>query len=284
MSAGMGFLRVVEVFPPLFPTSRRKEDRIDFEQGLERFIDKARSARAYADVLLVADVKNTKLLKFSTLEAAALLKERLRVEVAPVLVTRDFNRPQFLSIVLTGLSLELDYLMFAWGDTYPAAACATNVRDFRSLAEVIQEASLLRRRARAATRFLAPVDVEGLAEPGEAARARERLRAGADYLLAQPPTTDTEALDRHGTLLREAKLEDRILLNVFPFRDLKDVRECEAYFGWQLPKSLHSAAAKGEKALFEAEREVVATLRDRGFPGVYLNTRGRPTVAERLLS
>jgi len=275
---------VVEVFPPLFPSSKRKGDRIDLEYRMERFLDDARSVRPYADVLLVADVKNTKLLKFSTLEVATLLKERLGVKVAPVLVARDFNRPQFLANILTGLSLELDYLMFAWGDAYPAAAGATNVRDFQSLAEVLRESTLLRKRARAATRFLAPINVERLSKPGEEARARERLRAGADYLLAQPPTTDTETLNRHAKLLREAELKDGVLLNVFPFRDLKDVRECETYFGWRLPDSLHSAAAKGERALFEAEREVVMALRDQGFPGVYLNTRGTPAIAERLLS
>jgi 5,10-methylenetetrahydrofolate reductase len=279
----MEFLRVVEVFPPLFPSSGREEDRVDFEHLVDRFLDDAGSLRACADVLLVADVKNTKLLKFSALEAAALLKDRLGLEVAPVLVARDFNRPQFLSSVLTGLSLELDYLMFAWGDDYPAAVGATNVRDFRSLAEAIGEASILRRRARAATRFLAPINVERLSKHGEEARARERLRAGAEYLLAQPPTTDAEALDRHEELLRESELRERVLLNVFPFRDLKDVRECEAYFGWRLSKGLHNAAKKGERALFEAEREVVMSLRDRGFPGVYLNTRGTPAIAERLL-
>ena len=275
---------MVEVFPPLSPYSRRGGDRIDFEHLLDRFLEDAESVRAHADVLLIADVKNTKLLKFSTLEAAALLKERLGLEVAPVLVARDFNRPQFLSSVLTGLSLGLDYLMFAWGDDFPGSARTTNVRDFRSLAEAIGEAAILRRRARAATKFLAPINVERLSKHREGARARARLRAGAEYLLAQPPTTDSESLDRHDELLREGELKDRVLLNVFPFRDLKDVRECEAYFGWRLPKGLHDAAEKGERALFEAEKEVVIALRDRGFPGVYLNTRGTPAIAERLLS
>ena len=280
----MGFVRVVEVFPPLFPSSRRMEDRIDPEHRLKRFLDDARRVSPHADVLLVADVKNTKLLKFSALQAAALLKEKIGVGVAPVLVARDFNRPQFLSNILTGLSLELDYLMFAWGDNYPPAAGATNVRDFRNLAEVLREAALLRTRARAATRFLAPVNIERLARPGEVVRAREKLLAGADYLLAQPPTTDVEVLARHAELLRRAELKDRVLLNVFPFRDSKDVRECESYFGWQLPKTLHDAAKKGGKALVEAERGVVRALRDEGFPGVYLNTRGTPANAERLLS
>ena len=280
----MGFLRVVEVFPPLFPASQRRDARIDYQSSLERFVDETRSVRTCADVLLVADVKNTKLLKFSTLQAAVLLKDRLGVEVAPVLVARDYNRPQCLSAVITGLSMELDYLMFAWGDAYPTSVHATNVRDYRSLTAVIRGAALLRERGRAATRFLAPVNIEGLASPGEPGRARERLRVGADYLLAQPPTTDTEELERHAGLLRGARLKDRVFLNVFPFRDLKDIRECEAYFGWRLPKSLLRTAEKGERALLEEERGVIMALRDRGFPGVYLNTRGTPTIAERLLS
>ena len=279
----MSFLRVVEVFPPLFPASTGKDNHVDFEHSLARFVDGARSVRSRADVILVADVKNTKLLKFSTLQAASLLKDRLRVKVAPVIVTRDFNRPQFLSTVLTGVSMELDYLMLAWGDTYPPAAHATSVRDFRSLAEAIREAALLRERTRAATRLLAPVDLEGLANLRGVARARERLKAGADYLLAQPPTADAEGLARHSELLQGADLKGRVLLNVFPFRGLKDVRECEAYFGWRLPKSLHRTAAKGERALLDAARGVVMALRDQRFPGVYLNTRGTPSIAERLL-
>ena len=275
---------MVEVFPPLYSTSRRKEDRIELKDGLERFLDGARRVLACADVLLVADVKNTSLMKFSTLEAAALLKEKLRAAGAPVLVARDMNRPQFLSSVITGMSLELDYLMLAWGDSYPPAAHSTNVRDFRTLAEVIRESALIRSRAGASTRFLAPVDVDGLAKRGEVAMARGRLKAGADYLLAQPPTTDTATFDRHSKILRRARLDGRVLLNVFPFRGLKDVRDCESYFGWHLPKSLHRAAQKGEDALLEAEREVVMTLREQGFPGVYVNTRGTPAIAERLLS
>jgi hypothetical protein len=74
------------------------------------------------------------------------------------------------------------------------------------------------------------------------------------------------------------------LLNVFPFRDLDDVRECEAYFGWSLPDGLHRTAAKGQRALFDAEKDVVASIRGRGLPGVYLNTRGTPRIAERFLA
>lgn len=279
----MGFVRVVEIFPPLFPYSQRTS-HIDFAQGIGRFIDQARIVRDFADVLLIADVKNPKLLSMSAVEAAVLLKERAGIEGAPVIVLRDSNRKTFLSSVLTCFSLQLGHLMLAWGDDYLPRSGSTSVRDFVSLAQSIGEAAQLRRRATARTKFLAPVNVERLSSKGEGARARDRLRAGAEYLLAQPPTTDLEELDRHGTLVREAGVRDRVLLNVFPFKDSKDVGECEAYFGWRLPKSLHYAAKKGEGALFEAEREVVCALRDRGFPGLYLNTRGTPGLAERFLS
>jgi 5,10-methylenetetrahydrofolate reductase len=280
----MGFVCVVELFPPLFPYSQRKESQIDFEQGIRRFIDQARSVGGIADIILIADVKDPNLLKLSAVEAAVLLKERAGIDAAPVLVLRDSNRKTFLSSVLTCFSLELGHLMFAWGDDYLPRSGSSNVRDFTSLAQSIGEAAQLRRRARMRTKFLAPVNVERLSSKGEGARARDRLRAGAEYLLAQPPTTDLKTLERHGTLLRETKLWDRVLLNVFPFKDSEDVRECEAYFGWRLPKSLRDTAEKGHRALFEAEREVVGALRDQRFAGIYLNTRGTPGLAKQLLS
>jgi len=279
----MGFLRVVEIFPPLFPDSARRGGRVDLKHGIERFVEQALTVRQFADVILVADVKNPKLLELPTIEAAAMLKERAGLDAAPVLVVRDFNRRQFLSSVLTCLSLELGHMMFAWGDDYPPRSGATNVRDFETLAQSIREAALLRKRAAAPTRFLAPVNVGLLSSSEEVARARGRLRAGAEYLLAQPPTTDPDTLGRHEALIRGARLRDRVLLNVFPFRDLADVRECEAYFGWSLPDSLHGIAAKGQRALFDAEKDVVARIRRRGLPGVYLNTRGTPRIAERFL-
>jgi len=280
----MAFLRVVELLPPLFPLSKSRKVHIDVEEGIERFLVEARSLRQHADVVLVADVKDPRLLKLSTLEAAAILKERLRVNAAPVLVVRDSNRIHFLSAVMTGLALKFGYLMLAWGDSYSVGTGATNVRDFSSLAESIREAALLRRRTRAATKFFAPVDVEQLATSKGVALAKGRIGAGADYLLAQPPTTDIEDLEKHVRLLRGVGLEDRVLLNVFPFKDLNDVRRCEAYFGWRLPRRLHRAAKEGGSALFEAEREVTRRLREGGLPGLYLNARGIPGIAESLLS
>jgi len=280
----MGFLRVVELFPPLFPSSERGSERVGVGETLDRFFAEARSVRGLADVMLVADVKSPKFVEFSTLEAAALLKERLQVDAAPVIVTRDLSRRKFLSTVLTGLSLGLGHMMLAWGDDYPAESRSSNVRDYASLAESIREAALLKRRLRAHARFLAPVNVDTLTTPRGAALAKERLRAGAEYLLAQPPTTDLEVLERHAGVLRRTGLEAKVILNVFPFRDLKDVLECEKYFGWELPATLRRTAEKGGGALFEAEKGVVEGLRSRGLPGVYLNTRGIPGMAERLLS
>lgn len=280
----MGFLRVVEIFPPLFPSSRRKESHINLERGIERFVDQARSVSRFADILLLADVKNPNLLKLSTIEAAAILMERACLNAAPVIVVRDLNRRRFLSAVLTVLSIELRHLMIAWGDDYPARSGATNVRDYESLAQCIEEAALLRTRSAASTKFLAPVNVELLSSKGELARARGRIRAGAEYLLAQPPTTDSTVLKRHSRLLRDSGLEERVILNVFPFRGPKDVQECEKYFGWRLPASLHRIAENGEEELLRAEKEVIEGLRSGGAPGVYFNTRGIPGIAERLLA
>ena len=279
----MGFFRVVEILPPLFPASRDKGDHIDIEQKIERFLEEARSIREHADLVLVADVKDPRMLKFSTLQAAAMIKDRLRMDAAPVIVARDFSRLQLLSTVLTGLSLDLPYMMLAWGDDYPRNARSTNVRDFGTLEDAIREAALIGTRARAATKLVAPVNLTSLATPRGLSTARGRLRAGAEYLLAQPPTTDPETFVAHASMLERADLKEKVLLNVFPFRDAADLKNCESYFGWRLPKRLHRASSEGGGTLFELESDVIRSLRSGGFPGVYLNTRGIPGVAEALL-
>jgi len=279
----MGFLRVVELFPPLFPAPRGRSYRIDVEASYARFVAEAQTIRRHADVLLVADVKSPGILKLSSFEAAVLLKQRSGVEAAPVIVLRDLNRPGYLSAVLSCLSLGFRHLMIAWGDDYPPDSGFSTARGFTSLAESIREAALLRKRTRAATTFFAPVNLASLATSRGVAMAKGRLRAGAEFLLAQPPTIDLEALGTHLSLLRGAKLESRVLLNVFPFKGPRDVRQCERYFGWRLPKRLHLRAGMGESALREADREVVKGLREAGLPGVYLNTRGTPAVAGQLL-
>ena len=255
------------------------------EEKTERFVEEARSIREFADNILVADVKDPTLLKVSTLEAALLLRERLCVDAAPVVVVRDMNRQHFLSSVLAGISLGLASMMIAWGDDHPTSAKLTNVRDFPNLAAAIRQASAVRKRVRASTLFLAPVDVEMLATPEGVTLAKGRLGAGADYLLAQPPTTDAEsAFERHLSLLKGAGLRDKVLLNVFPFWDEEDVRTTERNFGWQLPRNLHGTAERGGAALFDAEREVAMRIREEGLPGIYLSTRGVSSIAERLLS
>lgn len=281
----MAFLRVVEVLPPLFDASRSKDDRIAADAAMERFTEEVRGIRNFADVILVANVKDTRRLKFDSVHAAVMLQEDFQLETAPVVVVRDSNRPQFLSTILTAVSLGLNSVMIAWGDDYPASAKASNVRDFPNLASAIREASLIKSRARASTRFFAPVDLNSLAYPKGVALAKERLKAGAEMLLAQPPTTDKGAtFDAHGSLVERAELRGKVLLNVFPFRDRPDVRRYERMFGWRLPKALHQAAAGGERDLRGLERKIIRRLRKESYPGVYLTTRGNPGVAEALLS
>lgn len=280
----MAFLRLVEVLPPLFPTLP-KSAAIAPEAALERFGEEVRSIRDYADLILVANVKNPGRLKFDCVHAAVMLQEDFQLDAAPVIVVRDQNRPQFLSTVLTAMSLELNSIMIAWGDDYPSSAGASNVRDFKNLADAIREAGQLRKRARSSTKILAPVDLDSLRYPRGIALAKERIRAGADMLLAQPPTTDSDfTFDRHDTLVSKAGLDGRVLLNVFPFKDEGDVRHYEKLFAWKLPRDLHAAAAGGEARLIALERSIVQRIRKEGYPGIYLTTRGSPSVAEKVLS
>lgn len=279
----MAFLRVVEVFPPVFPFSKAKDERLLLDESIDLFLQELRKVSNLADLFLVADLKDPSLLKLSTVEAAAMIQKVIQVPAAPVLVVRDSNRPNFLTSIVTGVSLGLRGLMPVWGDDYVGAG-ATNVRDFRSLADAIREASSIKERAGSRVRLLAPLDLRTLSSPRGRRAAKGRLRSGADLLLSQPPTTDPESFDVHTELVRRSRLEGRVLLNVFPFRGAADVRRCEKTFGWELSRALHVKAARGAEELVAAEREVVRKLKEEGFPGVYVSTRGDPSVAGRLLA
>jgi 5,10-methylenetetrahydrofolate reductase len=275
------FLRVVEVFPPLFPIGGTKRD-IDVESALDKLIDEVKGIRRHADLVLVASLKNPELLKVSTLTTSSRIQEETGIETAPSIVVRDSNRLQLLSEILTSFSLGLKSVMLAWGDRYPPGAGVRNSYDFRSLSEVIRESVRIAERTKVRPRILAPVTLASVAAPVKL--GMERVRAGASLLLSQPPTTDSlETFDKHAAAIESGGLSGLVLPNVFPFRDEKDVIYCEEHFGWKLPRRLHDQARSGRKALILEAREVVQRLKGDGFPGVYVSTRGDPSIANEIL-
>ena len=281
----MAFLRVVEVLPPLFPFSRSKGDRLLLRSAMDRFAGEVRAVRDFADVVLVANVKDQSLLRVDPVHAAIVLGETAKVDAAPVVVLRGQSRSQFLSTVLTAVSIGLKWIMIAWGDDHPDGSRSSNARDYTTLATAIGEAADIRSRAGSKIRIFAPVQLESLRRGSGVALAKARLKAGADLLLAQPPTTDAKAAFRdHLALVTKSGLGSRVLFNVFHFKDDGDVGRYQNMFGWDLPLNLHATAKKGERALIEVEREVVARARREGLPGVYVSTRGMPQVVKELLS
>ena len=273
----------MEVFPPLI--ARRGRSGFDLQGRIDEFVAGVKSIRDVADLFLVASIKDPSLIQLSPIHAASLLQEQAKVKAAPVVVVRDSNRTQFTSQVATAIALGLSNIMVAWGDRYPPELGITNFRDYVSLSEAIQEARVISRGAPVKTRILAPVDLSRMKRVEGIELARSRLRAGAELLLAQPPTTDSEeTFDGHLEAISEVGLRRRVLLSVFPFRGAKDVVECEKKFGWNLRRKLHTTAARGEKALLEESRSVAARTRKERLSGVYVSTRGRPEVARLILS
>ncbi len=250
---------------------------VEFQKG-------ASGIRRHADVFLVATVKNPKYLRFSSLEAARILQDSLKVEASPTIVVRDANRFEVLSSIISSFAVGLDTIALVWGDNYPQEVGSTNVRDFTSLSEAIGDAVGIARRSRVKARIFAPVDLSKLDTPEGSRLARARLEAGAQLLLAQPPTTDGgETFEKHQSLLERTGLADKVILNVFPFRSAEDLGFCERYFGWKLPDSLRKTAERGKAALLEEAEEVATKIKAQGLPGVYLSTRGEPDIAGKIL-
>ncbi|MFI5404864.1 MAG: hypothetical protein ACHQYR_03965 [Candidatus Gagatemarchaeaceae archaeon] len=273
----------MEVFPPLFPIVGTIAD-VQLQNRLDDLVEDVTKIKDCADLILVANVKNPELLKVSTLRVAALIQAKSGIQAAPSIVARDLSRLQLLSEIVTAYSLGLTSVMLVWGDRYPAEARSRNVYDFQGLAEVIGEASRIGKRTGVDPRILTPFT---LAPQGgrQAKLGMRRAEAGASLFLGQPPTTDPhQTFDEHEAAIGSAGLEGRVLLNAFPFRDTKDVLECEKYFGWTLPERLHGIAKGGSAALIREARSVVSRLRLDGYPGVYVSTRGEPSIARDILS
>ncbi len=278
----MNFIRVVEVFPPYY--EGRKTGRFNPQKDLAALVEKVRRIRRYGDIILVADLKDPRLLKVSTVQAASAIQLGAGLEAAPVITVRDSNGPMLRSTIITAYALGLKSVMLVWGDRYPPQSSVSNVYDYDRLSDAIAGAAEIEKGIGIRPTILAPVTLSSLETKSGRARARSRLRAGADFLLAQPPTTDSGTLfDRHLKLLDAAGLRSRSLLNVFPFRDEDDVTECERKFGWSLPERLHSLAAKGAEALRSEEVAVARRTATARLGGVYVSTRGEPEIAKTVL-
>jgi 5,10-methylenetetrahydrofolate reductase len=278
----MTFLRVVEVFPPIIQSGQGKSH--DLEAETQSFIEGVSRIRDYADLVLVANLKDPKLVTVPPTVTASLLVAEAGVNAAPVVVVRDSSRKEIASTMLGAYSLGLKTLMLAWGDR-PVGSSLRRAGDFASLSQVLAYAREISRLAHVEGRFLAPVDLDRLSTLAGVNLAKSRLKSGAALLLAQPPTADpNETLDAHLALLGSSGLRRRVLLSVFPFRDRNDVLWCEKHFGWKLPGSLKRNAAMADYAPIDEARAVAERLREEGMPGLYLSTRGSPEIARQILA
>ena len=278
-----GFLSIVEVFPPSFGGAE-KEPVLGLRQKTRDFVERVRRIQPYADVVLVADVKDASRAKFSPVHAAALLRDETGVDAVPVVTARDSNRQAVTSSIVTALSLGLRGVMLVWGDRYGEEEGVRNVYDFGSLSEVVAHARGLADRAGGKCRIFAPVNIAKLGGDRGVELAKSRIREGADYLLAQPPTVDAgPTLRSHEKILSKLGLKDRVIPNVFPFRDPADIEYCRKRFGWSIPPRMDEIAKGGEAELLKEAKKAAAGLAESGFSGVYVSTRGRPELARFIL-
>jgi 5,10-methylenetetrahydrofolate reductase len=277
------FATIVEVLPPSFDADGTREPLLGLDQKTRDFVSRVRKVEELADAFLVADPMDFGRLRLSSIYSAAVLKRELGVEAVPAMTARDVNRVAARDTFLTALACGLDTVFLAWGDKYIGEE-ARNVHDFASLGEMIREFKQLSRRANVQASLLAPVDITSLSTERGLRLARSRLKSGASFFLAQPPTSEaTVVLKKHEEALALRGLREKVLLNVFPFRSLVDIESCRSRFGWEIPRKLEEVAVRGEASLLKEARRVVEEIRNARLPGVYVSTRGRPELARYVL-
>ena len=278
------FTTIVEVFPPNFSAQAAREPLIGLKQKMRDMVARVKKIENLADAILVSDMKEASRLELASVHTAGVLKGELGLEVIPVIPARDMNRKAIRTSFLTALSMGLESVALVWGDRYTESEGSKNVYDYSSLAEVIAEMRSLADRADVGATILSPVDLSSLSGERGRGLAQGRLEAGADGFLAQPPTAElAHNLGDHLRILEESGLTERVMPNVFPFRDSEDVRSCRARFGWSLPPELERIGDQGERMLLKEARSVVDALKRSGVAGVYVSTRGKPELAKFIL-
>jgi hypothetical protein len=270
----MGFVRIVEVLPPFLSAE------VDHADTMHRFVASTLGVRRSADIVVVAAVKDPGRVSVSSVFAAAELK-RAGLDAAPTIVVRDSNRTHLLSEAAAATAGGFEHVMLVWGDDYPSNIGVTNVRDFPRLDRFIEE---VRRIARSSgPSVLAPVDLRRLTNTDGVAVARARLKAGAELLLAQPPTVGGgRAVKRDVGLLESLALKEKVALGLFPFIEDDDVEKYGKYFGWELGEG-ELPPVKGVDPWVKQARDSVALMKEAGLAGVYLSTRGKPELAKMVL-
>lgn len=281
MKTNARFLRIVEVFPPSFSLDKAQEPEFGLKQKVRDLVEKVRRISRFTDYILVADVKDASKIKVSTLFTCYVIQNNSNVKSIPVITARDSNAVYIRSQILTALSMDFDAIMLVWGDKYKGEAA--NVYEYGSLSEIIGEARDISKRSGRNLTIMAPVNITLLASKEGLELARKRINEGADFLLAQPPTADFRALELHDSQLSEAGLKEKVLLNLFPFRDKEDVISCRKRFGWELSEELEKTAEKGEIELLKRAREIGERIKEMNYPGIYVSTRGRPELARFIL-
>lgn len=277
------FISIVEVFPPSFNLDPNIEPNFGVKQKIKDFRERVRKILPYADAILLADVKDVSKVKISTIYAAQHLKQELGVDVIPVITARDLNSVAIRTSVITAISQGIEAIMFVWGDKYNHGE-AKNVYDYPRLASMIKDAIEISKRAGIDLTVFAPINLSSLSKGQSMDMILDRLKCGASLLLAQPPTTDSiSTLNEHIKIIKEHKLNGKVLLNIFPFRDKDDIVSIRKKFGWSLPKQLDEIATGGEPSLLKEAKKVADMIRESGLPGIYVSTRGKPELARFIL-
>jgi 5,10-methylenetetrahydrofolate reductase len=270
------FLRVVEVFPP---GAAGGPSGVGELVSAQKWVSEVWKVVPYADVVMVAEL-GTRGSRPTTIEPSALLASTLGVRVLPVVSAALTGKGAFSAAVREAISKGIKGIVPVWGDR----GKSPKEGGFVGLWEAVTAARDIAMDHGGDFLIMAPANLSKFGRSKHLKLLSSRLENGADYLLAQPPTMDSEeAFALHQKALKDSGLMEKVIPQVFPFKDWEDVKKCRQKFGWEVPGRMAQVAARGEEALLDEAALVARRLRQEGFAGVYLSTRGRPELAARVL-
>jgi 5,10-methylenetetrahydrofolate reductase len=284
------FVRIVEVFPPGFPSpegNHRPAQKYDLVMRFEQLAESIARIESIADAFSIPELKEGSRIHLNSVGIASELKKKTGNDVIPTLTLRDSNVQNLLGTISFAMFAGLENILVVRGDpfvdenakrssknVYELGKVSTFVRAIRAIESSISlEHSVC---------LLSPINLLRSEDPKYVSTIKERERSGVDVFLAEQMFEDIDTYLGRLRAVRKAGISKPIVHSIFPLKSYADALFCEEKFGWKIPSAeLSKLKMDGSVYGLEMARRRYRWLLDNSpfVEGVSISTRGNPEVA-----
>ncbi|MDA4112159.1 MAG: methylenetetrahydrofolate reductase [Thaumarchaeota archaeon] len=285
------FARVIEIFPPGFPTPNNMKpgQKIDLSVRFETIVQNIADLEALSDAFSLPELRDDSRVHLNSVAVAAELIRRTGSAVIPTITLRDSNKQNLLGTISFAIFSGVENIQIVRGDPYASHSESRNVYDISKISTLISiirklESHLLNLQK---TCVFAPINLSKISIDSYFKMAKQREVSGVDIFVTESLFEDTNVYLRRVAELRDLGFRAPIIHNIFPFRDYEDAMACVKRFGWNVSaEELHGLKTKGPKFGVEMARKRYFGLVDRKeiSQGACISSRGNADLIRQIVA